>query len=159
VLTQLADPYYALHASARNKGLCPHSDNHQLRWWMCSFVGLLQNRCLKNRSKEKVSENRRCGGSHSLFSYTNFSFGPENRILQQALYRFGVSNTRGKVNLRLPGRQQLLPIVGTAVAAVKACADLLCPAPEPLGQGNTIIHAVFRAVCEAGNRGELDFRM
>ena len=30
-------PYYALHASARNKGLCPHSDNHQLRWWMCSF--------------------------------------------------------------------------------------------------------------------------
>ena len=123
------------------------------------FVGLLQNRCLKNRSKEKVSENRRCGGSHSLFSYTNVSFGPENRILQQALYRFGVSNTRGKVNLRLPGRQQLLPVVGTAVAAVKACADLLCPAPEPLGQGNTVIHAVFRAVCEAGNRGELDFRM
>ena len=30
-------PYYALHASARNKGLCPHSDNHQLRWWMCSL--------------------------------------------------------------------------------------------------------------------------
>ena len=32
-------PYYALHASARNKGLCPHSDNHQLRWWLCSFTG------------------------------------------------------------------------------------------------------------------------
>ena len=30
-------PYYALHASARSKGLCPHSDNHQLRWWMCSL--------------------------------------------------------------------------------------------------------------------------
>ena len=37
VLTQLADPYYALHASARNKGLCPHGDNHQLRWWLCSL--------------------------------------------------------------------------------------------------------------------------
>ena len=31
-------PYYALHASARNKELCPHSDNHQLRWWLCSFA-------------------------------------------------------------------------------------------------------------------------
>ena len=29
-------PYYALYASAMNKGLCPHSDNHQLCWRMCS---------------------------------------------------------------------------------------------------------------------------
>ena len=37
-------PYYALHASARNKGLCPHSDNHQLRWWMCSLTAWMSGR-------------------------------------------------------------------------------------------------------------------
>ena len=52
-----------------------------------------------------------------------------------------------------------LPVIGTAVAAVKACADLLRPAPEPLGQSGAVIQAVFGAVCETGNRGELDFRM
>ena len=39
-------PYYALHASARNKGLCPHSDNHQLRWWMCSLFHSKTHRAL-----------------------------------------------------------------------------------------------------------------
>ena len=37
-------PYYALHASARNKGLCPHSDNHQLRWWLCSLRTVITGR-------------------------------------------------------------------------------------------------------------------
>ena len=37
-ITQLTESYYTFDVSARNKGLCPHSDNHQLRWWMCSFI-------------------------------------------------------------------------------------------------------------------------
>ena len=48
-------PYYALHASARNKGLCPHSDNHQLRWWMCSlFLFLAKWSCHFQKMYETV---------------------------------------------------------------------------------------------------------
>ena len=44
--------------------------------------GLLQNRILKNPAKEKVSENRRLDGSHSLLH--NFSIWSDNYLLQQA---------------------------------------------------------------------------
>ena len=38
-ITQPTESYYTFDVSARNKGLCPHSDNHQLRWWLCSLGG------------------------------------------------------------------------------------------------------------------------
>ena len=37
--TRLADRITRLTCPARNKGICPHSDNHRLRRWLCFFHG------------------------------------------------------------------------------------------------------------------------
>lgn len=49
-----------------------------------------------------------------------------------------------KVYLVFPGCTQLPLVIRTAVAAVKPCADLLRPLPEPPGQGGAVIPGRFR---------------
>ena len=64
-------PYYAVHASARNKGLCPYSNNHQLCWRLCSLrwtVSSSQGNKIRGDSLEKPGRNDMFSAVYSLRS-------------------------------------------------------------------------------------------
>ena len=91
-ITQLTESYYTFDVSARNKGLCPHSDNHQLRWWLCSFFHVYQNATKKSWEglRRRTSRDFQFLGGYQVATNTTFSSfnGPVSREQARFLHLF-----------------------------------------------------------------------